>query len=400
MAFHGKERLGHFDMEALEVVIRSSMHQVGGVMLEKLINSDGGDYRGVSVPCSCENEAEFIDYRDKGVVTMLSPVSVKRAYYHCPICRQGQLPKDEDLDIVGTSFSPGVRRMVARVGYKESFGEGSTDLEELAGVSVNAKEVERVSECLGEQIEMEEREKRDLVLCGNVVPIKAVPKMYIAIDGTGVPVVKSETVGRKGKGEDGNAKTREVKLGCVFTQAKVDKKGKPIRDEDSTTYVGSIEPAEEFGHRIYAEAVRRGVNRARQVSVLGDGAVWIWNLADEHFHGAIQIVDLYHVYDHLWGLGKLLYGYNTTKTSSWVKDRRDEIDDGEVEAVVKAMQRLRPNSEDIKEKVSKEIGYFKTNKERMRYKDFKKQGLFVGSGVVEAKACLLVLESLRLDAKL
>jgi len=376
--------LGHFDMEALETAIRSSMHHVGGVMLEKLINSDGGDYRGVSILCSCKGKAEFVEYRDKGVTTMLSPVNVKRAYYHCSGCGRGQLPKDNDLDIVRTSFSPGVRRMMGRVGSKESFDEGRKDLEVLAGISVVTKEVERVSECIGGQIEVYGLKERELVFSGKVVPIKSTPKMYVAIDGTGVPVVKSETAGRKGKGLDGEARTREVKLGCVFTQTKVDDKGHPVRDGDSTTYVGAIENAEEFGPRIYAEAARRGVEWAGKVVVLGDGAIWIWNLAEEHFYGAIQIVDLYHAREHLWSIGKLLYGFNTTKTKGWVRDRCFELDDGDIEALLKAMEQLSPEAEDAQDKVLKEIGYFERNAERMRYKSFKDQGLFVGSGVVEA----------------
>ena len=375
---------GHFDMEALETAIRLSMHHVGGVMLEKLINSDGGGYRGVSIVCSCKGKAEFVEYRDKRVTTMLSPVNVKRAYYHCSGCGRGQLPKDNDLDIVRTSFSPGVRRMMGRVGSKESFDEGRKDLEVLAGISVVTKEVERVSECIGGQIEVYGLKEREFVFSGKVVPIRSTPKMYVAIDGTGVPVVKSETAGRKGKALDGEARTREVKLGCVFTQTMVDKKGYPIRDEDSTTYVGAIENAEEFGRRIYAEAARRGVERAGKVVVLGDGAIWIWNLTEEHFYGAIQIVDLYHAREHLWSTGKLLYGFDTTKTKGWVRDRCFELDDGDIEALLKAMEQLRPETEDAQDKVLKEIGYFERNAERMRYKSFKNQGLFVGSGVVEA----------------
>lgn len=364
--------------------IRSSMHRIGGVMLEKLINSDGGDYRGVNIPCGCKGKADFVEYRDKKVITVLSPVNVNRAYYHCSGCGRGQLPKDNDLDIVGSSFSPGVRRMMGRVGYKESFDEGRKDLEVFAGVFVKTKAVERISEGIGQQIEGGACLERELAFSGKVVPIKSIPKMYIAMDGTGVPVVKSETVGRKGKALDGEPKTREAKLGCVFTQSAVDDKGHPIRDEDSTTYVGAIESAEEFGSRIYAEAVRRGVQRAGQVSVLGDGAPWIWNLSDEHFHGAIQIVDLYHAREHLGDLGKLLYGSNTTKTKEWVEERYSELDNGDIEALVKAMLWLRPKTKDTQDKVLKEIGYFERNAERMRYKSFKSQGLFVGSGVVEA----------------
>ena len=102
--------------------------------------------------------------------------------------------------------------------------------------------------------------------------------------GTGVPVVKKETAGRKGKGEDGQAKTREVKLGCVFTQTSVDQDGRPVRDDESTSYTGAIETAELFGRRIYQEAMRRGMDWAKEVCVIGDGAPWIWNIADEQFY--------------------------------------------------------------------------------------------------------------------
>jgi hypothetical protein len=126
------------------------------------------------------------------------------------------------------------------------------------------------------------------------------------MDGTGIPVVKKETQGRKGKTDGQPAHTREAKLGCVFTQTSWDAEGYPIRDPDSTTYTGAIETAEEFGKRLYLEAWNRGWSRAQKKVVLGDGAEWIWNLAAEHFPSAIQIVDLYHVRRHLWDVARKL----------------------------------------------------------------------------------------------
>src|SRR2546427_12568553 len=131
--------------------------------------------------------------------------------------------------------------------------------------------------------------------------------LYVQMDGTGVPVVKKETVGRQGKTEGQPAHTREAKLGCVFTQTKWDEEGYAIRDPDSTTYVGAIETAEEFGKRIYLEAWKRGWSRAQKKVVMGDGAEWIWNNADQHFPGAVQIVDLYHSSQHLWDLVRKLH---------------------------------------------------------------------------------------------
>jgi hypothetical protein len=197
-------------------------------------------------------------------------------------------------------------------------------------------------------------------------------------------MVPHETDGRPGKDETGKAKTREAKVGCVFTQTRLDAKGRPVRDEASTSYVGAIEPAETFGWRLYAEAVRRGVQRAAQVIVLGDGAPWIWGIAAEHFPGAIQIVDLYHAREHLAELGKLFYGPRSAAATTWTAARSKELDAGEIEQLVAALGRLRPRHTEGQEAVRKARSYFETNAERMRYARFRRQGLFVGSGVVEA----------------
>jgi hypothetical protein len=141
-------------LEALELALRSSMHQIGGVLLEKLLNSDGGGYHGTRIQCCGQGHgAELVEYRGKEVLTVLSRVAVQRAYYYCPVCAGGVIPKGEELDIVGTCFSPGVRRLMGHVGGKDSFAEGRKDLEELAGIMVKTRSVERVSEVLGGQIE-------------------------------------------------------------------------------------------------------------------------------------------------------------------------------------------------------------------------------------------------------
>ncbi len=394
--FPDQGKKGVLDLEAVEMAVRHSMHQIGGVLLEKLVNADGGDHRGARISCGAGHEAEFIGYRIKKVTTVLSEIEIKRAYYDCSVCQRGIIPKDKDLDIENTSFSPGVRRMMARVGAKESFDAGREDLEALAGVVVTSKEVERTSEAIGHQMEVTAVREREQVMEGKIIPFSpAVPHLYIAMDGTGVPSVPSETQGRKGKDETGISKTREAKLGAIFTQTKVNAEGFAVRDEDSTTYVGAIETAEEFGKRIYAEAVRRGLKRARKVILLGDGAVWIRGIGEEHFSGAVQIVDLYHALEHLWKLGKIVHGPTGPIVSRWIKTQSEELKEGDVEKVISAMKRMKPRNTSIQEEVEKTLGYFETNKERMRYAEFREQGLFGGSGVIEAGCKMIVGQRLK-----
>ena len=355
-------------------------------MLEKLLNSDGGDYKGRTIPGDNGGVFEFVEYRDKKVVTVLGEVKIKRAYYHDRKGKAGICPKDKALDIEGVSLSPGLRRIMARAGAYRPFVLGHEDIREMTGISVTAKEVERVSHTIGEEAERFFSEEAALALSESVISIKAVPvpKMYVCMDGTGVPVEKKETAGRAGKGEDGQARTREVKLGCVFTQTGTDKNGYPVRDEESTTYTGAIETADEFSRRIYAEAKRRGMDRAGKVCVIGDGAPWIWNIAEEQFHDAIQIVDLYHAREHYWNVAKAVSAGNEAWIQQWCRNRRDELDAGKVEEVIAAIKEVSSTSEKTEEVCAREAGYFEKNKNRMRYGEFRRQGLFVGSGVLEA----------------
>jgi hypothetical protein len=384
LSWRDKEKLGHLDLESLEIHVRSAMHEVGSSLLEKLLNSDGGDYRGRTLPCEEGHVFEFKEYRDKEILTVLGSVTVQRAYYYDEKCDQGYCPKDRVLDIEQSGWSPGVRRMMGKVGTYRPFGLGHEDIKEMAGLEVEPKAIERTCHQLGQEVEVFYQREAEVLVTNKVIPIKPIPKLYICMDATGVPVVKGETVNRKGKGEDGQAKSREAKLGCIFTQTKVDERGFPIRDEDSTSYVGAIETPEPFGKRLYGEALRRGLEKAQKVCVIGDGAPWIWNIAEEHFWEGIQIVDLYHARQHYWSAARAIFGLDREALNHWTEKRRKELDRGKVEKVIEAIGNLCPSGKEQEAILEGERAYFEKNKERMRYEDFRKQGLFVGSGVVEA----------------
>ena len=372
------------DLEAVEMLVRGSMHRAGAGLLGRLLLMPSPP--ASQTPCACGHAATYHDTRPKQVLTALGPVRFERCYYVCPHCHRGQSPRDRELDVAGTEFSPGVRRMMAAVGSEASFEQGCEQLELLAGLEVTAKAVERQAEAIGAGIEAGEqaeiRRAKQLELPAVCAP--AVPILYIEMDGTGVPVVKAETEGRAGKIEGQPAHTREVKLGCVFTQTNTDEEGWPVRDEDSTTYTGAIETAEEFGLRLYTEAWRRGWSRAQKKVVLGDGAVWIWNLTDQHFPGAVQIVDLYHARQHLWELAAKLFPNDVPARKQWMAIRLDQLDKGKIEALVKTLRNLQPANAELAKNVVNEADYFERNTKRMRYPKFRAQGLFVGSGVIEA----------------
>jgi hypothetical protein len=378
------------------MLVRSAMHQAGAHALTELLKFPVPDQRAMA--CPCRQSALYRELRPKMVLTVVGTVEVSRPYYLCPHCHEGQFPADQELDIAHSEFSPGVRRMQALVGQDASFDHGREQMKLLAGLEVTTKSVERVAEAIGADVARREQQEIDraVQLDLPIIVGQPVPILYVQMDGTGVPVVKKETAGRKGKLDGLPAHTREAKLGCVFTQTKWDKEGFAIRDLDSTTYIGAIETAEQFGKRLYVEAWKRGWSCAEKKVVIGDGAEWIWNLAQEHLPGALQIVDLFHARQHLWDLARLLYPIDIRRRNAWIGIHQKRwLDKGKIAKLVTSLRQIRTADADLAKKIRNEADYFVTNAARMQYPKFRKQHLFVGSGVIEAGCKTVVAHRLK-----
>jgi hypothetical protein len=363
------------------------MHRAGAAALTELLQFPAPAADHHTVACACGHHAQYRELRAKPLLTAVGRVEVSRPYYLCAHCHTGQFPADVELDIENAEVSPGVRRMHALVGQEAPFDHGREQMKVLAGLEVTTKAVERTAEVIGGDIARREHEEiqRAVQLDLPIVIGEPVPILYVQMDGTGVPVVKKETEGRKGKTDGQPSHTREAKLGCVFTQTAWDEEGFAIRDPDSTTYTGAIETAEKFGRRLYVEAWKRGWSRAKKKVVIGDGAEWIWNLAPEHFPGAIQIVDLYHARQHLWELVRKLYPNDDGQQKAWMKVHQKRLlDKGKIEKLVTSIRSLSSDNPEVSEKIRTEADYFERNADRMRYPKFRRQHLFVGSGVIEA----------------
>jgi hypothetical protein len=231
--------------------------------------------------------------------------------------------------------------MVGTVGAMVSFQEGSELLMELAGVTVDAKQVERTAEALGEEIAEDERRHAE--------PSDSLPlpqTLYLGMDGTGIPLRAEELAGRTGKQPDGSAKTGEAKLCTIWSAESLDEEGTPIRDEGSVTYSAALESAyaldtaaarSPFAQRVWREATRRRFCQAPRTAVLGDGAAWIWNIAEDQFPGALQIVDRFHAKQQLSDLGKALYGPTTPRAFRWTERRKEELDNGKFRVLLSAI---------------------------------------------------------------
>lgn len=371
--------------------MRRSALQLAARAVEQRLDADLSDHCGPFRACpDCHQPARYAGRRAKTFETVLGPLTLQRAYYHCPACGHGCCPRDHALGLADSSLSPGVLRMTGSAAALVSFAEASDLLHELAGVRVETKQVERCAEALGREIAAAE----SAAAFPREEP--SAPTMYLGLDGTGLPMRASETAGRSGKQPDGSAKTREAKLLVVWTaQARHPKTGRPMRDPGSASYWAAIESAASrdtdprpspFARRVRREAERRGFPQAQRRVVLGDGAQWIWKIAAEDYPGAIQIVDLFHAKEHLHTVSKALFPGESERARLWADVRCDELDDGCLDEVLAI---LRSHANDCTE-AAQCADYIEHNRKRMQYADFRARGLCVSSGIVES-GCKSVL---------
>lgn len=365
------------NLEAAELGLRNALLKDGRALLEELVQSVAD-----SLPQAQTQKGEKCHAkRPRSVETIFGCIGLKRDYLYSPRDQHGRCPLDEALGLIDGA-SPGLVRLASRAAAREGFEAASDDLKELAGIQIDGRQIQRLVAHSGPKVGAQ------LKLTSPEVETKPIPICYVEADGTGIPMIARELEGRKGKQDDGTAKTREVKLGCVFSQTKTDQEGRPMRDYQSTSYVGTLEPVESFAPRLRDEARRRGIGKAQKVVFIGDGAAWIWELARTHFPLAILILDFYHMMEYLHELSQLLYGKDTPWAGRMKDQWKEQMEKDQVQGVIDGIKTRLAHLEETPaatlEKVQEKMRYLENNKDKMKYGTFRAQGLFYGSGVVEA----------------
>jgi hypothetical protein len=313
-------------------------------------------------------------YTDRAceVLSLFGPVKLCRDYFHPP-GPQGAFPLDQALGLIGPC-TPGMARLLGRTAAQLPYVESSQQIQELAGIKIDPSQIQRLVQLLGPPAQ-------ERLIHLPEPTSEAGGKFYVSVDGTGVPMVGEELEGRVGRGPDGKAKTREVKLAALFTQTTLDEQGQPVREPGSTTYLGNFACSEDFGPLVRQAALKRGMARASQVIFLGDGAAWVWETARTCFAQAAQILDYYHASEHVVSLAQAVYSAAGTANNMAIRWQsllyESQLDVLLTEARA-ATETPPPQS------VQKELDYLETNRQRMDYRRYREQGWFIGSGVVEA----------------
>jgi hypothetical protein len=361
-------------VQQLEVLVRTAIFKPANALVGLLLQAAADRVDATYQPKPGEACKARVALKVQGI---FGSFELLRTYYYHPGKEQGHYPADAALGLE-ICYTPALTRLLCLEGADDSsYQKAEAHLLETGGIAVSARQIQRVVQRVGGGAQVwQEREAKP---GGPAVPI-----LYVSADGTGVPMRKDELVGRAGKQADGGAKTRMAYLGCVFTQHKCDEAGHPIRDYESTTYLSSFGTIDEFGPALRREAIRRGLGSAQKVVLLVDGATGLGNMGQLCFSTAIQIVDFYHALEHGGTVLEALLGSKDhpdykTRHHKWAKQLlKDKVQ----KLIAQTRQECagKPNAD----AVEKTLGYFVNNVERMQYGSFRRQGFFIGSGVIEA----------------
>jgi hypothetical protein len=317
------------------------------------------------------------------IQTLLGEISIFRNYYYDRSKRaglRGRCPLDDQLGLIGCC-TPGFAKIATRAASQSSYEEASSDLAHYAELEFNPRQLQRLCQTVGGTL------KAKLQRLPAPIITKMIPIMYVQVDGTGVPMNARSLEGVKGRGADGQAKTREVKTGCIFTQSGLNDEGKPVRDEKSTTWVAGFETASDFGPRVRDEAVRRGLAKSQRVVFLGDGANWLWEIARNYFPDATCILDFWHGSEYLCELSKQVHPDDSAAATQQYKTWREQMAQSEIATILsqaRAHLATLPAESKSAEAMQQNINYLQNQSSRMDYARYRAEGLFIGSGVVEA----------------
>lgn len=333
-------------------------------------------------------DEKFHSVRERQIVTTFGCINFRRAYHVGP--RGGRCPLDERLGL-HHGYTPVVTQLMCWTGATvSSFDQAEEAIRRLGALQIPGRQIQRV---LNEQAPKAEQwmKKRQADPLANPIPI-----LNIQADMTGIPMRPEELEGIRGKQPDGSAKTRQIKLGCVFTQS-IDANGDPQRNPDSCTYIKSFDDVTTFGQNLHAEACKRGYDSTRKTVFIADGAEWIWNLATARFPGAVQIVDFYHACEHLHSVCEALEPNPELAAKRFKAYRRRLKQNGLPRILDETSTLAKTLPKERAQLVEKELAYFHTHAARMTYRTFRRNGYFIGSGAIEGGCRHVVAQRTKLS---
>jgi len=372
-------------MSWIERTLRDASLRDTARLLESFLNHELPQLLGEA---ELRPEDHFHSYQTRKVCTGVGPIQLCRAYYRSD--HGGRYPLDEALGLYD-QYTPATVQLMCWAGAMDSsFELASETLSRFAGLDIPGRQVQRIVNAFGGKAAawMNRREGDEID--------RPVEILNIQTDMTGIPARPEELQDVRGKQPDGTAKTRQIKVGCVFTQSR-DAKGQPQRDPFSSTYIAAFCDRTDFGPMLWDEALKRGYATARKTVFIGDGAPWIWNMVEDRFGDAVQIIDFYHACEHLYALCQALEGDEIRTKALYKRWRRRLKNNGLPRILEETAERISALKAEARKAAQAQIPYFETNAERMKYRTFRRKGYFIGSGAIEGACRHIVAQRAKLS---
>ncbi len=373
------------DLQQMEEHVLRTLKDLGGALLAALCQLSISRSPPPTQPCPCGQTATFQRLRPATCRTLLGPLCINRPYYLCAACHHGFAPLDHQLGLCAGSRSAGLDEVLALLGAtQDSFAEAATVLERLTLVQVAPNTVRAATEHLGGVLAEHEQAQVTTIQDG-CLPAVALPPtpfapLCVSLDGVQAHLTP-----------DG---WQEVCVGAVYQvrpcQPPKEQRPDAVRAE-AISYVAELGSRRDaFGWQLYAEALRRGA-ATTEVVVLGDGAQWLWDLAEFHFPQATQILDWFHATAYVWDAATAIWGTADAARRAWAEQQVTALWQGQVADVLGALQAQATAGEAVRVAQT----YFTNQQARMNYPAYRARGLPIGSGTVESGCKQLVSARLK-----
>ena len=371
------------DLDGIEQQLQEIGRRVLGPVAEQTVAAIAAAQPAAPPPCPrCEQPLRLVEpARARHLQGLVGEYTLRRPYWHCARCQQGVAPLDERLGLGAGALSPGLCRVACRLGIEDAFAPAAEILYETLRVDVPKEAVRRITEGIGQVAEAEQQAAITQAQAGQdpPPPDEAPAQLVVATDG-----VMVHTAGD----------WHEMKVGVVAplgpgTWTDPDS-GRVSQTLGPQSVCAGLEAAAAFWWRLYCEARRRGLGAApvALVVVLGDGADWIWHAAARFLalRGVelVEIVDIYHAWEHLWTVANAVFGTGSAAAAAWVAPLKRRLEQDGVAPGLTALTALEPPGADAADEIRKAQQYFTDQAARMDYPRFVARQLPIGSGVIES----------------
>lgn len=359
-------------LEEIERRVQEIGEHIKQEIQQEIVDAQGGGYVGSHCPCRCGQLARYKGKVVRRIVSLHAEVVLMRAYYWCPRCRRGFCPLDTTLDLGAGQTSLSVRILACRFASLLPFEKAARELELVCGVHLSASTLQRIAKQTGQEMGRLWQEQQAKLSCSEPAPAPRHKRLHVSMDGVMAHV---------------DGVWREVKLGVCYARGK--------QGPTQASYYATLAGSQEFGRYVKTLSVRCGEARCGQVAVVADGSAWIWQEAGKHYTCRVQILDFWHVSQHLYGVASAGFGAQSVAAREWVCVQQKRLKNDEVARVIQEIEQWQPDTEAGFEVQRKVLAYLVEHAHRMRYKTFAEAGYHIGSGVMESSCRWVVQQRMK-----